>query len=117
VGRFVSATVKALLLLAATPGAWGQTSPFEYCQQIRTDDTLRTVPPSLVSAVARLLQLEAMPLAQVERSTYFRAPTARFLPAPSAQTWLAARLTRGVIFQASGLGAQSIPDRRTSRHM
>ena len=72
VGRFVGATVKALLLLAATQGAWGQTSPVEYCQQIRTDDTLRTVPPSLVSAVARLFQLEAMPLAQVERSTYFR---------------------------------------------
>src|SRR6516165_12839607 len=72
VGRFVGATVKALLLLAATQGAWGQTSPVEYCQQIRTDDTLRTVPPSLVSAVVRLFQLEAMPLAQVERSTYFR---------------------------------------------
>jgi hypothetical protein len=72
VGRFVGATVKALLLLAATQGAWGQTSPVEYCQQIGTDDALRTVPPSLVSAVVRLFQLEAMPPTQVERSTYFR---------------------------------------------
>ena len=71
-GRFVGATVKALLLLAATQGAWGQTSPVEYCQQIGTDDALRTVPPSLVSAVVRLFQLEAMPPTQVERSTYFR---------------------------------------------
>ena len=71
-GRFAGATVKALLLLAATQAGLGQTSPVEYCQQIRTDDTLHTVPPSLVSAVVRLFQLEAMPPAQVERSTYFR---------------------------------------------
>ena len=61
-----------LLLLAVMRGAWAQTSPSEYCQQIRTDDALRSVPPSLVSAVVRLFQLEAMPPAQVERSTYFR---------------------------------------------
>jgi hypothetical protein len=68
----VGATVTALLVLAATQGAWAQTSPALYCQQIRTDDALRAVPPSLVPVVVRLFQLEAMPPAQVERSTYFR---------------------------------------------
>ena len=68
-----------LLLLAVMRGAWAQTSPSEYCQQIRTDDALRSVPPSLVSAVVRLFQLEAMPPAQVERSTYFRCADGHIL--------------------------------------
>ena len=71
-GRSVAATVTALLLLAATQAASAQTSPPEYCQQIRTDDALRPVPPSLVPAVVRLFRLEAMPAEQVEHSTYFR---------------------------------------------
>ena len=116
-GRFVGATVKALLLLAATQGAWGQTSPVEYCQQIRTDDTLRTVPASLVSAVARLFQLEAMPLAQVGRSTYFRCADGQVFVCTVGANLACGKLTRGVIFQASELGAWSIPDRRTYRHM
>jgi hypothetical protein len=61
--------VTALLLLAATQAASARTSPPEYCQQIRTDDALRPVPPSLVPAVVRLFRLEAMPAEQVEHST------------------------------------------------
>ena len=72
VGRSLGATVTVLLLLAAMRGAWAQTSTTEYCRQIGTDDTLCSVPPSLVSAVVRLFQLEAMPPVQVERSTCFR---------------------------------------------
>ena len=71
-GRLAGATVMALLLLAATQGARAQTSPMGYCRQIGTDDALRAVPPSLVPVVVRLFQLEAMPVEQVERSTYFR---------------------------------------------
>lgn len=72
VGPSLGATMTVLLLLVVERGAWAQTSPTEYCRQIGTDDTLRSVPSSLVSAVVRLFQLEAMPPAQVERSTYLR---------------------------------------------
>jgi len=72
VSRSLGATMTVLLLLTVMRGAWAQTSPTEYCRQIGTDDTERSVPPSLVSAVVRLFQLETMPSAQVERSTYFR---------------------------------------------
>jgi hypothetical protein len=72
VGRLLGATVTVLLLLAATQGAWAQISPDEYCRQIGTDDALRAVPLSLVPTVVRLFHLQAMPVKQVERSTYFR---------------------------------------------
>ncbi len=49
---------------AASPGA--------YCRLTGTDDALRAVPASLVPVVVRLFQLDAMPAAQVRRSTYFR---------------------------------------------
>jgi hypothetical protein len=68
-GRTVVATV---LLVAAIHGAAAQTAPADYCRQVGSDDTLRPVPPSLVPAVVRLFDLQAMPAAQVSRSTSFR---------------------------------------------
>jgi hypothetical protein len=72
VGRLLGTTVMVLLLLAATQRAWAQISPDEYCRQIGTDDALRAVPRSLVPTVVRLFDLQAMPVKQVERSTFFR---------------------------------------------
>lgn len=67
------AATAMLLLLVATRGAWAQTAPADYCRQIGTDDALRAaVPPSLIPAVVQLFQLDAMPAADVSRSTYFR---------------------------------------------
>ena len=72
VSRYCVAAIAVFLLMMVMQAAWAQTSPNAYCRQIGTDDTLRAVPPSLVPAVVRLFQLEAMPVAVVSRSTYFR---------------------------------------------
>lgn len=61
-----------LLLVAPIRTAWAEASPTEYCRQIGTDDTLRSVPPSLVPTVVKLFQLEAMSPAEVSRLSYFR---------------------------------------------
>jgi hypothetical protein len=72
VSRYHLAMAAALLLLAAMPAAWAQPAPRAYCRRVGTDDRLRPVPPSLVSAVVRVFHLEAMPAAIVRRSSYFR---------------------------------------------
>src|SRR5260370_13697596 len=59
-------------MVAVMQGALAQTLPSDYCRQAGTDDTLRPVPSSLVPAVVRLFQLNAMPAAEVSRSTSFR---------------------------------------------
>ena len=72
VGRYIAVTVALLLLLDPVQVAWAETSPTAYCRQIETDDTLRSVPPSLVAVVVKLFRLEPMPVEQVRRPTYFR---------------------------------------------
>ena len=57
-----------VLLLA--PGAGAQEAA-RLCREMGTDDTLRTVPASLVPAAKRLFALR-MPSSQVQRATVFR---------------------------------------------
>ncbi|MGH7067158.1 MAG: hypothetical protein ACREFO_14705 [Acetobacteraceae bacterium] len=60
---------EALASVAAAPAA---ASPASVCRKLGTDDRLREIPRSLVPTAARLFGLEAMPAAQVQRSTVFR---------------------------------------------
>jgi hypothetical protein len=70
-GRYLVALVALLVAFGQMHGALAA-SPAAYCQQAGTDDTLRSVPTSLVPVAVKLFQLEAMPAEQVQRSTYFR---------------------------------------------
>ncbi len=67
----------AALLLAAAAlfgahPARAASSPWSYCRQTGTDDTLREIPNALVPAAVRLFGLSAMPAEQVRLGTYFR---------------------------------------------
>ncbi len=103
---FPAAVAAVLVLFAAypKPAAARTESPAQYCRRIGTDDTVRSMPASLVPAVTAAFGLTHMPPAQVQRSTFYRcmdhqvlacwvganlpcgkADTSRDLP--GAQTW------------------------------
>lgn len=62
----------AASLAGLAVGARAETSPQALCLAAATDDRLRPIPGSLVPAAVRLFHLQAMPAAQIRRSTYFR---------------------------------------------
>jgi hypothetical protein len=64
------AALVALSLYA--PHAARAASPFAYCRQAGTDDTLREIPASLVPTAVRLFGLSHMPTAIVQHGTYYR---------------------------------------------
>jgi hypothetical protein len=57
----------ALWLVCTTPAAASG-----LCAPAATDDTLRPIPQALVPAATRLFQLQAMPAAQIQKSTVYR---------------------------------------------
>ncbi|HJU20220.1 MAG TPA: hypothetical protein VJ770_27525 [Stellaceae bacterium] len=66
-----AAVVGICLLSAVVPPA-AAASPAALCRKVGTDDRLRPIPQALVPAAVRLFHLNAMPAAQIRRSTYFR---------------------------------------------
>ena len=74
--RLASAILAGVLAAAAGP-AHAET-PAQHCQRVGVDDTLRSIPASLVPAAQRLFGLR-MPAEQVRNTTYFRCANGRVL--------------------------------------
>jgi hypothetical protein len=53
--------------------------PSDLCRRAATDDTLRPLPQALVPNARRAFRLDAMPAAQIQRSTVFRCTAGRVL--------------------------------------
>ena len=70
--------VAVMLLLVAANKAAAQ-DPVRFCREKGTDDTLRPIPQSLVSAAKQLFGLSNMPEQQIRRSTVFRCADGRVL--------------------------------------
>jgi hypothetical protein len=62
----------ALALLWLVCGAPPPAAAAGLCAAAATDDTLRPIPEDLVPAATRLFRLQAMPAAQIQRSTVYR---------------------------------------------
>ena len=68
----------ALCVLTAEAASAAK-SPGQYCAAVGTDDSLRPIPESLVSAARTLFHLDAMPETQIIRSTWLRCDARRVL--------------------------------------
>lgn len=70
------AVVSWAVMAAARPAA---NSPDQFCAAIGTDDSLRPIPEWLVATARILFHLDAMPEAQIRRSTWLRCDQGRTL--------------------------------------
>ena len=79
VAKWPIAAAMAVLALLSLTSRGRCESPFEFCRQAGTDDTLRSIPASLVPDLVRLFDQQAMPAPAVQRLAYYRCANHRVL--------------------------------------